>query len=142
MNQEIMSYYIPTNPNIPNGHIYTLYLNNNTNLDLSSILPTQTINIDHIITQNGGYHPQPSTITLSQDDYTKLLELNNRSYQLSTKRTTDIQKFIEEETKTTTELSQINTERQELIKKLTKGSGMPSWITIKRYQPFYQTERK
>ena len=38
MNNQLITYYIPTNPNIIDGTIYTLYLNNNTNLDLSSLL--------------------------------------------------------------------------------------------------------
>ncbi|MCI6265629.1 MAG: hypothetical protein MR598_02130 [Erysipelotrichaceae bacterium] len=120
MTNQIMTYYIPNNPNIPKGHIYTLYLNNNTNLDLSSILNTQTITLNSIIDPTKPSKKETSQIIISKEDYTRLLELNNIAYQLSTKRTVDIQKFIQEETKTTTELSKINTERQQLIKKLTK----------------------
>ena len=110
MNQEIKTYYIPKNPNILKGHIYTLYINNNTNLDLYSIINTKNINI-----QNS------KSITITEKDYTRLLELNNLAYQLTNKRTADIQKFINEETKSMTELTKINTERQELIKRLTRG---------------------
>ncbi len=110
MNQEIKTYYIPKNPNILKGHIYTLYINNNTNLDLYSIINTKNISI-----QNS------KSITITEKDYTRLLELNNLANQLINKRTVDIQKFINEETKNMTELTKINTERQELIKKLTKG---------------------
>ena len=110
MNQEIKTYYIPKNPNILKGHIYTLYINNNTNLDLYSIINTKNINI-----QNS------KSITITEKDYTRLLELNNLANQLTNKRTADIQKFINEETKSMTELTKINTERQELIKRLTKG---------------------
>jgi hypothetical protein len=53
------------------------------------------------------------------EDYTKLLELNNQIFQLTNKRTTDIETFIQAETDTTTKLAQINTKRQELINKLT-----------------------
>ena len=45
MTSELMTYYIPNNPNIPKGHIYTLYLNHNTNLDLSSIINLKTIRL-------------------------------------------------------------------------------------------------
>ena len=38
MNNNITTYYIPNNPNVDKGLIYTLYLNNNKNLDLSSII--------------------------------------------------------------------------------------------------------
>ena len=110
MNQEINTYYIPKNPNILKGHIYTLYINNNTNLDLYSIINTKNINI-----QNS------KSITITEKDYTRLLELNNLANQLTNKRTADIQKFINEETKSMTELTKINTERQELIKRLIKG---------------------
>ena len=103
MNQEIKTYYIPKNPNIIKGHIYTLYINNNTNLDLSSIINTKI-----------------SSISISEKDYTKLLELNNISYQLTNKRTINIQNFLNEETKIITELTKLNTEKQELIKKLTR----------------------
>ena len=41
MNNQLITYYIPTNPNVTDGTIYTLYLNNNTNLDLTSILQKQ-----------------------------------------------------------------------------------------------------
>ena len=120
MNNQVMTYYIPNNPNIPKGHIYTLYLNNNTNLELSSILNTQTITLNNILDSTMKI-PKSNQITISKEDYTRLLELNNIAYQLTTKRTADIQNFIQEETKTTTELSKINTERKQLIKKLTKG---------------------
>ena len=130
MNNQITTYYIPNNPNIPKGHIYTLYLNNNTNLELSSILNTKSLQLNTLISPTEkAPSPAENTITISQEDYTRLLELNNLAYQLSTKRTKDIQSFIATETKTTTELSKINTERQELIKKLTKGSGVKSWMT-------------
>ena len=120
MTNELMTYYIPNNPNIPKGHIYTLYLNHNTNLDLSSILNLQTITLNNTIKSEKGITQEISQITISQEDYTKLLELNNQTYQLNTKRTNDIQTFIQNETQTVAELTKINTERQELIKKLTK----------------------
>ena len=53
MNNNITTYYIPTNPNINKGTIYTLYINKNTNLDLTSIInevpslnPTNIINLN------------------------------------------------------------------------------------------------
>lgn len=115
MNPEIKSYYIPTNPKIIKGHIYTLYINNNTNLNLDAILGARNINIQNPPTQK-----KSDSVMISEKDYTRLLELNNLAYQLTNKRTTDIQNFLNEETKTITELTQINTERQNLIKKITK----------------------
>ena len=124
MTNEIMTYYIPNNPNIPKGHIYTLYLNHNTNLDLSSILNLQTLTLNNIIETQNGPIQQTSQITISKEDYTKLLELNNSIFNLTSKRTAAIETFIASETKTTEELAKINTERQELIKRLTK-KGLP-----------------
>lgn len=123
MTNQIMTYYIPNNPNIPKGHIYNFYLNNNTNLDLSSILHTQTIVLNSVKPSPQGPVPESNQITISKEDYTRLLELNNLAYQLTTRRTNDIQAFIQAETKTSSELAKINTERQELIKKLTKAPG-------------------
>lgn len=124
MTNEIMTYYIPNNPNIPKGHIYTLYLNHNTNLDLSSILNLQTLTLNNIIETQNGPIQQTSQITISKEDYTKLLELNNSIFNLTSKRTAAIETFIASETKTTEELAKINTERLELIKRLTK-KGLP-----------------
>lgn len=120
MNNQIITYYIPNNPNVLQGRIYTLYINNNTNLDLTSILNNKTITLGTTKTPNG-QPTTPSSIVISKEDYTRLLELNNLSYQLSTKRTKDIENFIKQETDLTTELTKINTEREILIKKLTKG---------------------
>lgn len=123
MNNQIITYYIPNNPNIPKGHIYTLYLNNNTNLDLTSILNMKNLSLNTVINPTPNISSlDKNMITISLENYTRLLELNNLAYQLSNKRTKDIQSFIATETKTTTELSKINAEREELIKKLTKGS--------------------
>lgn len=127
MTNQIMTYHIPNNPNIPKGHIYTFYLNNNTNLELSSILNTQTITLNSVVSTPQGPVPESSQISISKEDYTRLLELNNIAHQLATKRTSDIQAFIQAETKTTSELTKINTERQELIKKLIKEKGVSSW---------------
>ena len=124
MPNEIMTYYIPNNPNIPKGHIYTLYLNHNTNLDLSSILNLQPLTLNNVIETQNGPVQQTSQITISKDDYTKLLELNNSIFNLTNKRTAAIETFIASETQTTIELAKINTERQELIKRLTK-KGLP-----------------
>ena len=113
MNNQVKVYYIPTNPKIIQGRIYSMYINNNTNLDLSSIQNTRNIKLSKTQQSNS------TSIMISEKDYTRLLELNNLAYQLTTKRTNNIQAFLNEETKTISELTKINTERQELIKKLT-----------------------
>lgn len=120
MTNQIMTYYIPTNPNIPKGHIYTFYLNNNTNLDLSQILNTKNIVVNSVKASSQGLIKDSNEITISKEDYTRLLELNNIAHQLTIRRTSDIQAFIQAETRTTSELAKINNERQELIKRLTK----------------------
>ena len=128
MTNEIMTYYIPNNPNIPKGHIYTLYINHNTNLDLSSIVNLQTLTLNNIIETQNGPIQQTSQITISKEDYTKLLELNNSIFNLTSKRTAAIETFIASETQTTIELAKINTQRQELLKKLTQ-KGLPQWMS-------------
>lgn len=105
MDTEIKKYYIPQNPNVLKGHIYTMYINNNTNMDLSTIL---------------NIYSNTVPITISQTDYNKLIELNNIAIQLTNKRTQNIQAFLQEETITTNELSKVNIERELLIKKLSK----------------------
>lgn len=120
MTNELMTYYIPNNPNIQRGHIYTLYLNHNTNLELSSILNLQTVTVNNVFQSEKGPIQETSQIIMSASDYTKLLELNSQAYQLTNKRTAVIQEFIQNETKTSAELAKINNERQELIKKLIK----------------------
>ena len=131
MNNQIKVYYIPTNPKIIQGRIYSMYINNNTNLDLSSIQNTRNIKLPKTQQSNS------TSIMISEKDYTRLLELNNLAYQLTTKRTNNIQTFLNEETKTISELTKINTERQELIKKLTP-KGEKKWITEQKYIPSYQ----
>ena len=121
MNTQPNVYYIPKNPHVKAGKIYTFYLNNNTNLDLSTILNTKNLQLQDLIQSNMSTTPKSkATITISNEDYTRLLELNNQVYQLVEKRNMDIQEFIQKETTTTEELSKINAERQGLIKKLTK----------------------
>ena len=96
MNTKIKTYYIPTNPNIKKGPIYTLYLNNNTNLDLSSIL-------ENNITLNNIINPiKENKIAIEEQEYKKLLELT------------------ESITKNITELNELNTQYQTILKKITK----------------------
>lgn len=119
MNNSIKIYDIPQNPHIQSGKIYTFYLNNNTNLDLSTILNPQPFQLNDLIQQNISSN-QESPIIVSKEEYQKLLKLNEKIYTLIEERNKDIQEFIRKETQTTTELTKINTERQGLIKKLTK----------------------
>ena len=127
MTNELITYYIPTNPNINKGPIYALYLNKNTNLNLSSITNLQTLTINNTIDTTTGPIQEANIITISKEDYTKLLELNNQAYQLTTKRSADIQTFIQSETKTMEELTKINTERQELIKNALRKDTPNEW---------------
>lgn len=70
MTQNITTYYIPQNLNIKKGKIYTLYLNKNTNLDLTSII------------NNNSDLKQQNNITISKDDYNKLLLIIDTSTKL------------------------------------------------------------
>ncbi len=119
MNSQAKIYYIPKNPHIKSGKIYTFYLNNNTNLDLSSILNLQTLQLKDLIQKNISSNQQNSII-ITDEEYQKLRELNEKASTLIEERNKDIQEFIRKETETTTELTKINTERQGLIKTLTK----------------------
>ena len=74
MTQNITTYYIPQNLNIKQGKIYTLYLNKVTNLDLTSIIEKEkSIQSKGVSTNN---------ITLTKDDYNKLLVLLDTSTKL------------------------------------------------------------
>ena len=52
---------------------------------------------------------------MSREDYTKLLELNNKAYELSNKHAAVIRSFIQTETEIIAEQAKINEQRQELI---------------------------
>ncbi len=88
MTQNITTYYIPQNLNINKGKIYTLYLNKITNLDLSSII-TNNSKTEELLSES---------ITISKDDYNKLLAL--------------IDKY-----------SKLYSENQDFVSKLSKGRG-------------------
>jgi len=124
MANQLITYHIPINTKITKGRIYNFYRNNNSNLELSSILNTQTITLNNMVQSNEGVKLETNQVTISKEDYTRLLELNHLANQLNVKQTKDIQKFIQEETKTTAELTKINTERQELIKRITKDKEL------------------
>ena len=119
MNTQPNVYYIPKNPHIQSGKIYTFYLNNNTNLDLSTIVNLQTVQLQDLIKKNLSSN-QKKSIIITDDEYQQLIDLNEKVTKLIEERDKNIQEFIHKETKTTTELTKINTERQGLIKTLTK----------------------
>ena len=119
MNTQPNVYYIPKNPHIQSGKIYTFYLNNNTNLDLSTIVNLQTAQLQDLIKKNLS-STQKKSIIITDDEYQQLIDLNEKVTKLIEERDKNIQEFIQKETKTTTELTKINTERQGLIKTLTK----------------------
>jgi len=115
MTSELITYYIPNNTKVQKGPIYTLYLNHNNNLDLSSIL-TQSLTINNLNQSN------QENITIPKTEYEKVLQLNEQEHQLNTKRKTNIQNFIQTETEIVENLTKINMEKQQIIKKIkTKG---------------------
>ena len=99
--------------------IYTFYLNNNTNLDLSTIVNLQTVQLQDLIKKNLSSN-QKKSIIITDDEYQQLIDLNEKVTKLIEERDKNIQEFIQKETTATTELTKINTERQNLIKILTK----------------------
>ncbi|MDD5826810.1 MAG: hypothetical protein PUD25_03495 [Bacilli bacterium] len=119
MNTQPNVYYIPKNPHVKAGKIYTFYLNNNTNLDLSTILNFQTAQLQDLIKKNLSSTKKKSII-ITDDEYQQLIDLNEKVTKLIEERDKNIQEFIQKETTATTELIKINTERQNLIKILTK----------------------
>ncbi len=119
MNTQPNVYYIPKNPHVKAGKIYTFYLNNNTNLDLSTILNLQTAQLQDLIKKNLS-STQKKSIIITDDEYQQLIDLNEKVTKLIEERDKNIQEFIQKETTATTELIKINTERQNLIKILTK----------------------
>ena len=119
MNTQPNVYYIPKNPHVKAGKIYTFYLNNNTNLDLSTILNLQTAQLQDLIKKNLSSTKKKSII-ITDDEYQQLIDLNEKVTKLIEERDKNIQEFIQKETTATTELIKINTERQVLIKRLTK----------------------
>ena len=119
MNTQPNVYYIPKNPHVKAGKIYTFYLNNNTNLDLSTIVNLQTAQLQDLIKKNLS-STQKKSIIITDDEYQQLIDLNEKVTKLIEERDKNIQEFIQKETTATTELIKINTERQNLIKILTK----------------------
>lgn len=122
MNTQPNVYYIPKNPHVKAGKIYTFYLNNNTNLDLSTILNLQTVQLQDLIKKNLS-STQKKSIIITDAEYQQLIALNEKVTKLIEERDKNIQEFIQKETTATTELIKINTERQNLIKILTKMGG-------------------
>lgn len=72
MNNKIKIYYIPTNPNIKKGSLYTLYINKNNNLDLSSILEEEN-KLNNIIVPF-----KENKIIIENNDYNKLMSINTK----------------------------------------------------------------
>lgn len=72
MNNKIKIYYIPENLNIKKGPIYTLYINKNNNLDLSSIIEEEKT-FNNIIVPF-----KENKIVIEEIDYNKLVNINNK----------------------------------------------------------------
>ena len=99
MNNQTTTYYIPTNPSIKSGPIYTLYINNNKNLDLTSILVSSK--------------PTPiqvSTISINTKDYNQLLKINKDYQNIIKNLTNKIELFITEQKKYITDLTKLEKE--------------------------------
>ena len=105
MNNQIKTYYIPNNPNITKGIIYTLYINNNTNLDLTSIITDEKSNYQN-------------KLIIENTNYNKLILLNKQINDSIVKRSNIIQNFIKIEKENLTELSKLNQEYQKILKQI------------------------
>ena len=111
MTNQLTTYYIPQNPNIQTGTIYTLYLNNNTNLDLTSILQKQELYSNEIATPF-----KENKIIIEQIYYNELIQMLNQTSILLTNITNNIKSYREEENKNLTELINLNQKCQETVK--------------------------
>ena len=106
MNNQTTIYYIPTNSNINSGTIYTLYINNNKNLDLTSILdPKQPIPI------------QESNPSINIKDYNQILKIIKEYQNIIKNITNKIEIFINEQKKYITELNKLEEENNTIFKK-------------------------
>jgi len=105
MNNQTTTYYIPTNPSIKSGPIYTLYINNNKNLDLTSILVTKPTPLLKV-----------STISINTKDYNQLLKINKNYQNIIKSLTNKIELFITEQKKYITELTKLEKEYNTISK--------------------------
>lgn len=105
MNNQTITYYTPNNPNIKSGPIYTLYINNNKNLDLTSILMSKTISSVKV-----------STISINTKDYSQLLKIHKDYQNIIKNLTNKIELFIAEQKKHITELTNLEKEYNNITK--------------------------
>lgn len=115
MNNQITTYYIPSNPNIKSGPIYTLYINNNTNLDLTSILASKS-------NPKNLEQPLPK-ITLEPNEYNKLLNVSKQIQELINKKNTNVENFLKEEKQTINELSKLSIDYHNTLKNISVKGG-------------------
>ena len=108
MNNQINTYYIPNNPNIKKGQIYILYITNNTNLDLTSIINNES---------------SPLKIIIEQDEYNKLLNTNKQIQELINTKNKNIENFVKEEKIIIDKLSKLNINYQKILKDLQIKDG-------------------
>lgn len=111
MNNKIKTYYIPVNPNIKQGTIYTLYLTNNNNLDLTQIIEDDKTTLNNIITPF-----KENKIIIEEQTYNHIIQLTNKIEDTINNKTINTQKYMEEEKKYIEELTKLNIECQNLIK--------------------------
>ena len=109
MNNRITTYYIPNNPNILTGQIYTLYVNNNTNLDLTNIIEEKELVKPKILINN--------------DEYNKLINICRQIQTTINKRNNNIENYIKEEKENINNLNKLNIDYNNILKNLTSGDG-------------------
>lgn len=109
MTNNLIIYYIPNNPNVTNGAIYTLYINHNKNLDISSISNS------YFEDSNKVHNQKTQSIIEHKTDY-NILDLNNQMLKLIEEKT----KIIEIEKEMTDKLKQLNNNYQKILNQLIK----------------------
>ena len=104
MNNQVKTYYIPFNPNIKKGPIYTLYLNNNKNLDLTSILAEDALTLNNIITPF-----KENKIIIEEEIFNKLIQITK---QINDQITNSLNYLNKLNTELQTNLSSLSNERK------------------------------
>jgi len=112
MNTKLTTYYIPTNSNVTNGTIYTLYLNNNNNLDLTSILQKQDLNSNEAATSF-----KENKLIIEEYNYNELIEIINKTNILLT----DINNYQQVMFKSLQDLINLNQKCQLVVKSFEEG---------------------
>lgn len=137
MSKQITIYSKPQNKFNIKGRYYNVYLNKNSNLDLSSLtiklsdtesnktIPTNQNNIEGSILQTPIVKPnkqiltsKPSTVLPLSEEYRKILELEVIENQILESQRKDFGEFISKFQNQDKEISKIHSEKQKLLQQM------------------------